>query len=61
MREKQLKNWNIRYNWLRDGQAQKQFKMKWQKGSTNQADNFTKHYPSSHHKVKRYNYILKGF
>ena len=61
MREKRSKSWDMKYNWLRDRQAQQQFEVKWQKGSTNQADYFTKHHPPSHHKAKRYDYILRGF
>ena len=61
MREKRSKSWDMKFNWLRDCQAQQQFKIKWQKGSTNQANYFTKHHPPSHHKIKRYCYILNGF
>ena len=61
MREKRSKSWDMRFNWLRDRQAQQQFEIKWQKGATNQADYFTKHHPPSHHKLKRYDYVLKGF
>ncbi len=61
MREKRSKSWDMKFNWLRDCQAQQQFKIKWQKGSTNQANYFTKHHPPSHHKNKRYGYILNGF
>ena len=61
MWEKRSKSWDMRYNWLRDRQAQQQFEIKWQKGATNQADYFTKHHPPSHHKLKHYNYVLKGF
>ena len=48
----------MKYNWLRDHQAQNQVEVQRQKGATNQADYFTKHHPSSHHELKRYDYIL---
>ena len=60
MREKRSKSWDMKYNWLRDRQAQQQFEIKWQKGTTNQADYFTKHHPPSYHKLKRHDYILRG-
>ena len=61
IREKQSKSWDMQYNWLRDRQAQQQFEIKWQEGATTQADYFTKHHSPSHHKVKRYDYILRGY
>ena len=59
--KKRSKSWDIKYNWLRDRQAQQQFEITRQKGSTNQADYFTKHHPPSHHKLKHYDYILCGY
>ena len=61
MREHRSKSWDMKYNWLRDRQAQDQLEITCQKGATNQADYFTKHHPPSHHKVKRYNCILQGY
>ena len=61
MRVKRSKSWDMKYNWLRDRVAQDQFHIKWDRGSHNQADYFTKHHPPSHHKTIRSNYILKGF
>ena len=61
MREKRSKSWDMKYNCLRDQQAQQQFEIKWQKGATNQANFFTKHHPPSHHKLKCYDYILRGY
>ena len=61
MRVKRSKSWDMKYNWLRDRVAQNQFLVKWDKGIHNMADYFTKHHPPSHHKIKRYHYILKPF
>ena len=61
MRVKRSKSWDMKYNWLRDRTAQKQFHIKWDKGIRNMADYFTKHHPPSHHKAKRYDYILRNF
>ena len=58
---KRSKSWDMKYNWLRDRMAQQQFHIKWDKGVHNMADYFTKHHPPSHHKLKRYDYILKNF
>ena len=60
MRVKRSKSWDMRFNWLRDRAAQKQFDIKWDKGIHNMADYFTKHHPPSHHHNKRSNYILHG-
>ena len=51
----------MKFNWLRNREAQKQFKVKWEKGSTNQADYLMKHHPPHVHKTLRHDYILKGF
>ncbi len=39
----------MRLNWLRDREAQGQFKIYWQPGRTNLAEYFTKHHPPAHH------------
>ncbi len=36
---------DMHFNWLRDQEAQSQFKIYWQPGRTNLADYFTKHHP----------------
>ena len=61
MRVKRSKSWDMKYNWLRDRAAQKQFHVTWDKGIHNMADYFTKHHPPSHHRSKRYDYILKNY
>ena len=47
----------MRYYWLRDRQTQQQFLFFWDKGSNNDADYFTKHFPASYHRVKRSRYV----
>ena len=61
MRVKRSKSWDMKFNWLRDRSAQRQFNILWDKGTRNMTDYFTKHHPPSHHKLKRHDYILKGF
>ena len=60
MRQKRSKAWDMRYHWLRDHEAQEQFKIFWDKGINNYADYFTKHYPPSYHIATRPTYILKN-
>ena len=43
-----MKNW-----WLRDREAQEQFKFYWAPGLNNDADYFTKHFCEAHHREKR--------
>ena len=55
--QKRSKSWDMRYYWLRDRQTQQQFLFFWDKGSNNDADYFTKHFPASYHRVKRSRYV----
>ena len=59
MRVKRSKSWDMKYNWLRDHAAQKQFHFKWGKGIHNMANYFTQHHPPSHRRSKQYDYIKK--
>lgn len=52
---------DMRYWWLKDREAQQQFKFIWEAGSKNLADYFTKHHPPSHHQAVRSNYVLFCF
>ena len=61
MHVKHSKSWDMKYNWLRDCAAQQQFNIQWDKGTRNMVDYFTKHHLLSQHKIKRHDYILKGF
>ena len=45
---------NMRYYWIRDREAQGQFKILWEPGTTVKvADYHSKHHPASHHKQMR--------
>jgi hypothetical protein len=46
---KRTKAMDMRFHWLRNQEAQGQFKIYWQPGRTNLADYFTKHCPPVHH------------
>ena len=51
---KRSKAFDIRYHWLKDRIAQKQFQLYWAPGKLNKADYYTKHFPPAHHKAERY-------
>ena len=44
---------DMRFHWLRDRDAQGQYRFYWRPGTQNLADYFTKHHPASHHKSFR--------
>jgi len=46
---KRTKAMDMRFHWLRDCEAQGQFKIYWRPGKNNLADYFTKHHPPLHH------------
>lgn len=46
---KRNKAMDMRFHWLRDHEAQGQFRIYWRPGGTNLADYFTKHHPPAHH------------
>ena len=50
---KALKAMDMRFHWLRDRDAQGQYRFYWRPGTQNLADYFTKHHPASHHKSFR--------
>ena len=47
----------MRFYWLRDRDAQKQFRYYWRPGTTNLGDYHTKHHPGSHHKNVRPEFV----
>ena len=55
--QKRSKAWDMRYHWLRDRLTQQQFNIFWEKGVTNDADYFTKHHATSHHRAQRAKYV----
>jgi hypothetical protein len=44
---------DMRFHWLRDREAQRQFRFFWRPGPTNRADYWTKHHCAAHHIEKR--------
>jgi hypothetical protein len=53
LRQKRSKSWDMRYNWLRCRENQKQLRIYWDKGANNKADYYTKHFAPKHHKTMR--------
>jgi hypothetical protein len=56
---KRTKAMDMRFHWLRDCEAQGQFRIHWRPGKTNLADYFTKHHPSAHHVNVRSEFLTK--
>jgi hypothetical protein len=54
VRMKRSKAFDMRYHWLKDRIAQKQFNLYWAPGKLNKADYHTKHFPPAYHKAERY-------
>ena len=51
---KRTKAMDMRFHWLRDREAQKQFRFYWRSGPTNDADYFSKtQHPPVHHRAER--------
>jgi len=50
---------DMRFHWLRDREAQEQFRIYWRPGKTNLADYFTKHHPPSHHANVRSEFLIR--
>ena len=48
---------DMRFFWLKDRDAQRQFNYYWRPGKINKADYFTKHHPPSHHRAMRPHYL----
>ena len=55
--QKKSKSWDMRYYWLRDRENQKHFKVQWERGIDNDADYFTKHHSTKHHREMRSRYV----
>ena len=58
---KKSKAWDMKLHWLRDDINKKHFKVVWGKGENNQADYFTKHHPTIHHRRQRPHFIKDSF
>ena len=55
--QKRSKSWDMRYYWLRDRTNQQQFDIQWEKGASNNADYYTKHHATKHHRAIRSRYV----
>jgi hypothetical protein len=60
VKQRRSKAIDMRYHWIRDRVKQGHFYITWQKGSSNQADFFTKSHPVGHHQAHRKVYIQDG-
>ena len=56
-RQRKSKSMDMRFYWIRDRVKQNQFRIFWEKGSSNLADYFTKHHPTVHHRKMRTKYF----
>ena len=59
VRMKRSKAFDMRYHWLKDRVARRQFNLYWAPGKLNRADYCTKHHPPSHHKLMRPLFLQK--
>jgi hypothetical protein len=57
LNQKRSKAMDMRFYWVRDRIAQKQYRVYWESGSENLADYFTKHHSPTHHKEMRRQYV----
>ena len=53
VKHKRSKAMAMRFYWVRDREAQGQFRFIWAPGKNNKADYFTKHHPAKHHRTER--------
>ena len=56
---KRTKAMDMRFHWLRDREAQNQFRIYWWLGGTNLADYFRKHHSLAHHVNVRAEFLTK--
>ena len=54
---KRTKAMDMRFHWLRDREAQEQFRIHWRPGKSNYADYWTKHHPAKHHRTVRREFL----
>jgi hypothetical protein len=58
VKQRRSKAIDMRFYWIKDRVKQGQFLVHWRRGADNNADYFTKHHPTSHHRVMRSQYLL---
>jgi hypothetical protein len=59
IQSKLMKAMDMRFHWLRNQEAQGQFRIYWRPGKSNLADYFTKHPPPAHHVNVRAEFLTK--
>ena len=59
-RQRKSKSMDMRFYWIRDRVKQNQFRIFWEKGSSNLADYFTKHHTPAHHRKMRSTYLINS-
>lgn len=52
------KSYDMRFNWLKCRQAQRQFDLMWHQDSLNRADCHSKRHPTKHYIAKRSEYVV---
>ena len=57
MQLKKSKSWDMNLHWLRDREHHKHFKIRWHRGKDSNADYFTKHHSTVHHRQTRAKYV----
>lgn len=57
LKQQRTKSMDMRFYWIQDRVAQKQFRVYWRPGKGNKGDYLTKHHPPSHHQQERPNYL----
>ena len=55
---KAAKSYDMRFNYLKCREAQKQFDIVWRSGKTNRADYHSKRHPTRHYMNKRHNFVV---
>jgi hypothetical protein len=58
VKQRRSKAIDMRFYWVRDRVAQRQFVVHWRQGADNLADYFTKHHSPAHHRLMRARYLL---
>jgi hypothetical protein len=54
---KATKAMDMRFYWLKDREARKQFRIYWRQGKLNRGDYVTKHHPAIHHQSIRPSFL----
>ena len=55
--QRMSRSMDMRFHWVRDRVKQGQLIVYWGPGASNKGDYYTKHFPGSHHRGVRYDYL----